>query len=299
MSEEPSWQSRFPGAEVVVEGEGGGVWAAAGEGAYWLITDESAIAEHGPRLERYTDRADWAGAVGRRRRHAFLGRALTVVRPALDDVARHLQHLHQTRAAEGPAVIEADLDKALRAALVSQGRSEGDLEVHAGQRTVKLDDFAGVGGVDVAFTLRGHEALIEDKYSSDPADNAKLPNCAWDISKLALCLHDGLATGAFLVAGVPTVQWSAQLWHAEITDELFARRRWQADELRKVFEWWYRFFEGAVKCRQERCPAEIQVTPLGQWDYIGHAGTPMQLRLATVEPYGPLVPWPALTDRTR
>lgn len=39
------WRKRFPYAERVMLGEGGGVYSAEGEGAWWLITDEGTMAD--------------------------------------------------------------------------------------------------------------------------------------------------------------------------------------------------------------------------------------------------------------
>lgn len=39
------WRKRFPRAERVLGAEGGGVYAAEGEGAWWLMTDEGTMAD--------------------------------------------------------------------------------------------------------------------------------------------------------------------------------------------------------------------------------------------------------------
>jgi hypothetical protein len=76
------WRERFPDARQVAGFEGGAVYEASGEGAYWLIKDEGTMADFlDPdddagllaslvSLERYTDRSahDAAADAMRRRR---------------------------------------------------------------------------------------------------------------------------------------------------------------------------------------------------------------------------------------
>ncbi len=67
------WRERFPNAEVVVGAEGGAVYAAEAEGAWWVITNESAMADFveaedadlaasSVKLRRFDDRASWLAA---------------------------------------------------------------------------------------------------------------------------------------------------------------------------------------------------------------------------------------------
>lgn len=68
------WSSRFPDHEVVFRAEGGAVYSARGEEAYWLITDEGTLADLlDPddadlltsliKLEKFDDHADWRAAI--------------------------------------------------------------------------------------------------------------------------------------------------------------------------------------------------------------------------------------------
>ena len=71
------WRKRFPHARRVTALEGGAVYAAEGEGAYWLIKDEGTMADSlDPdedadllaslvALERYADHGAFAAAIMR------------------------------------------------------------------------------------------------------------------------------------------------------------------------------------------------------------------------------------------
>ena len=73
------WRDRFPNALRVAGFEGGAVYRAEGEGAYWLIKDEGTMADFlDPdedadilaslvSLERYEDRDAFAAAIARMR----------------------------------------------------------------------------------------------------------------------------------------------------------------------------------------------------------------------------------------
>lgn len=73
------WRKRFPNARRVARLEGGAVYEAEGEGAYWLIKDEGTMADFlDPdedadllasliSLERYEDRDALAAAIQRMR----------------------------------------------------------------------------------------------------------------------------------------------------------------------------------------------------------------------------------------
>jgi|tagenome__1003787_1003787.scaffolds.fasta_scaffold20960996_3 hypothetical protein len=87
------WRKRFPDAERLLGAEGGAVYAAEGEGTFWLISDEGTMADFlDPdedadllasmvKLRRFGDRAAWlteVAAVRARdatRRNAKRGRA--------------------------------------------------------------------------------------------------------------------------------------------------------------------------------------------------------------------------------
>lgn len=65
------WKSRFEDVRVIEKKEGGATYAATGEGAYWVVSDEGTLAdflledEHDGliRLTRYDDRDKWERAV--------------------------------------------------------------------------------------------------------------------------------------------------------------------------------------------------------------------------------------------
>src|SRR5687767_13444915 len=68
------WRDRFPAAQRVLSTEGGGVYSAEGEGGWWLITDETALAgiaddevSYLVGLERFDDRGECQQAVVARR----------------------------------------------------------------------------------------------------------------------------------------------------------------------------------------------------------------------------------------
>ena len=72
------WTQRFPDAELIAGGEGGAVYAAQGEGAWWVITDESLLADllgdddlaayvH---VRRFDDERAWRDAIDVARRRA-------------------------------------------------------------------------------------------------------------------------------------------------------------------------------------------------------------------------------------
>lgn len=61
------WSQRFPNSELILAVEGGAVYAARGEDAFWVITDEGTLASILPeedlgaliKLERFDDEAAW------------------------------------------------------------------------------------------------------------------------------------------------------------------------------------------------------------------------------------------------
>jgi hypothetical protein len=68
------WRERFPGAFAVLLLEGGAVFAAHDEIAYWLITDEGTLADFAlpededmldamVKIERFEDEASWRAAI--------------------------------------------------------------------------------------------------------------------------------------------------------------------------------------------------------------------------------------------
>ena len=66
------WRERFTDIEVLKRGEGGAAYSAIGEGAFWIVTDEGAMADflpadHPPRDEliglSYDDREAWEAAL--------------------------------------------------------------------------------------------------------------------------------------------------------------------------------------------------------------------------------------------
>jgi hypothetical protein len=68
------WRKRFPGARAVVLLEGGAIFAAEAEGAFWIITDEgtmatfldeedAALAQILVKLQRFEQRSAWETAI--------------------------------------------------------------------------------------------------------------------------------------------------------------------------------------------------------------------------------------------
>jgi len=69
------WTDRFPDATRVAGFEGGAVYAAQADGAWWLITDEGTLADFLDdvadadilgqliRIERFPDRPSWQAAI--------------------------------------------------------------------------------------------------------------------------------------------------------------------------------------------------------------------------------------------
>lgn len=71
------WSQRFPDHEEVLLVEGGAVYAARGEGAFWVIIDEGTLAGFGDdagdpstliQLERFDDEPAWLARVATFRR---------------------------------------------------------------------------------------------------------------------------------------------------------------------------------------------------------------------------------------
>jgi hypothetical protein len=69
------WPDRFPDAEEIAGGEGGAVYAAHAEGAWWLITDERLLADllDDPNvadyvhIRRFDDEQSWRAAIAKAR----------------------------------------------------------------------------------------------------------------------------------------------------------------------------------------------------------------------------------------
>jgi len=120
---------------------------------------------------------------------------------------------------------------------------DGWSAAHA-QHSIRLEDFPGVGPVDIALEDdRGAPiALVELKWGPN------LHACAWDMAKLALCASsDGIP--GLLVAAAREEEW------VNPGHELFDARSWRLDTLLTRFGSWFAYWANDVQCRPKRLPA--------------------------------------------
>lgn len=298
-----AWRERFPYAERLAGFEGGAVYTAERDGAWWLITDEGTLADL---LDHESDADILAGLVHVERfeSQAALNAAGAAVLAGLrgeQDIDALMARLVRLTAVELERVAAEEglrwvnerdhLAKAFREVLSAQLPPAGYRPAQPGERTCSFPDhFPRVGDVDALVVADGNlPAWVELKCGSD---KYALWACAWDAVKCALGLRLQAASSAFLVAGAPEDLWDAPILGAE----LFAGGTWQAAELRTTFEEAFRDYEKKGDPQPIRVPDLIATFPVSSRAPFDVGGVRWSLRCVRVQAVGTeWFDWPRLT----
>ena len=293
MYDSPSmtdWRERFPDAERVVAMEGGAVYSAAGEGAWWLITDEVDMldGERHVAISRFDDELEWQRAITAKRgmRTRFVGERALV--DALPKIAASLERMAKE---EGLAYVtdQRHLQPLSCDHLTAVARSlDPRLEVGAAGRLDFPEHFPRVGAVDITLAFPDADPLyIELKCGS--GTNA-LGNCAWDLVKMALTVQMGTTPGAYLLAATREVDWAGEIRGAEF----FKSAPWRTQDVREKYADWFRDYEKRNDPQPARLPASGSTVALGEAGFEV-AGSLWILRLSRVEvDRGPWFEWKPL-----
>jgi len=226
------WHQRFPDARQVAGFEGGAVYEAEGEGAYWLIKDEGTMADFlDPEedagllaslvsLERYADRAARcrsgrdAPATGR----SPTGRLRAAMPSQPNDPAREGERLY-TAAAElagpRPTALADEGGLTIKETAHLQRTYRKALEDVAAQATPPpavsprlahglKHEWPKLGNFDISLAWGGVEVFGELKSGET---ELTLSACGWDAAKEAFCLNHGFGIAMLLVAAAPVALW--------------------------------------------------------------------------------------------
>lgn len=141
------------------------------------------------------------------------------------------------------------------------------------ERSSALKFWPGVGPVDLVLETAASQplALLEVKWMA-------LENCAWDMAKLALALHEGVAETAYLIAGAPQEMWD----EGDRGAQLFDARSWRADTLLDRFEGEFGFWRNDVKTHPRMLPCWWTVTDESYVPAVIDA-EPWELRCVRIE----------------
>lgn len=282
-----AWRKRFPDAERVMLGEFGGVYAAEGEGAWWLITDEGTMAdfledEHDAgglvALRRFEDVNNWRQSMVNYRDAGTRFRVEETLRKAVPAIASYAEACAAKR--ELDRINERDHLQpwSFKALKLVVRPSEGPITVGTSLSLDYSDHWPRLGNVDI--TLRGEgtaPAFIELKCG---AGSDALGPCAWDVAKNALTVRMGDASGAYLLAATTSAMWNKTVRGAEFFDS----GEWTAEKLRTDYEDWWRYWE---PYRPRRVPAAGRTDPLASAVFrVGDTDWELRLSRMTVEPHG-------------
>lgn len=302
------WRSRFPEAALVVAMEGGAVYAAEdrANSAYWLISDESSMADflmpddanELVTLTRYgaRSRREWVqDAVAiRRLRHLspadVTGKSWPGPNDAdlirlIDDIADRIE-----RQAEAEELLSVNEQRHLQPRTVDAARALGTSDGPSlrTQAPVDFDVWPRLGNIDVVLAWRDNAPVLMELKCGSGID--AIGECAWDAAKLALCLQREAGGAAFLLAGAPVADWQKPIRGTEF----FSHGPHEAALVRVLYADWFRQFEG----RDDPQPSAL---PRSWWTEHVHSagfqvgGINWELRLAQVFVSGKeLTPWPRL-----
>jgi hypothetical protein len=283
------WRERFPDAEPVLRGEGGAVYAAEAEDAWWLIYDEGSMADLVEdedlatlvTLRRFDDRQAWVQSVA----EAAGRRASTEAQRLLVAAVPNIADLLSRRAGERGLTKVNERDhlqpwsaETLRTATAS---GDGAMTVGTAFRLAYPEHWPRLGNVDITLTAdRAAPVFIELKSG---ANVDALGPCVWDVAKNALTLRMGTACATYLLAATTTLMWKRPVRGAEF----FTTRSWDTASLRSDYADWWEHWE-----RHDDPPPRL-LTLRGQTRLLAAApfevaGDAWELRLSrvTVEPSG-------------
>ena len=149
---------------------------------------------------------------------------------------------------------ERDFRTSFIQALSSVLREEAtDLTVGEAEYAARMDDFPGVGHVDVAVSGRSPvpDALIELKWGG-----RTLWNCVWDAAKLALAVRVQAGRSGFLIAGAPARAWEKP----ERGADLFGDSTSEIEDFLEAHADLFAFWRKEILTRPLRLPTPITTT---------------------------------------
>ena len=141
------------------------------------------------------------------------------------------------------------------------------------QSRIVLEDWPGVGCVDLALRDDRSTALVELKWGA-----GTLYNCVWDAAKLASAVARGACDAGYLVAGAPTAEWESAPGAA-----LFLDAEWESAELLSSYRRHWNFWFADVTTHPRRLPARVKTEAIAAQPMRIH-GSAWELRCASVRP---------------
>ena len=156
------------------------------------------------------------------------------------------------------------------------------------QRGVEIEDWPGLGNIDVAFESEATPpALVELKCGAS-AD--ALGPCVWDATKLAFALARKRASAAYLIAGAPVSRWDQPIRGCEFLGD----GSWELSALRGSFADWWRSWERRGDPQPSRLPAAFDTTAVACFPFrVGRTAWELRVSAVTVEREDWL-PWPSM-----
>jgi hypothetical protein len=290
------WRIKFPDAVQVAAAEGGAVYAAEADGAWWLISDESTMAEFLSEedrmgvvaVTRFTRRAPWVAAATQRRRSLTrLARAAAWPdEPLLAAAAAQAAQILASRqdlAARGAANERDHLQPVVTEALRGAARAGATVST---QRVAALPSWPRLGHFDLAVESPAGIAVVELKCGRG-TDAAGA--CIWDSAKLAVAIQERAIDAGFLLAGAPVADWQRPIRGAE----LFEDDVHDAELTRLLHRDWWAHWESRGDPWPTHVPATIRTRPVARASFsLGEVA--WELRLAEVRPVDDRrVPWPS------
>lgn len=282
-----AWDKRFPDAKPVMQGEGGGVYAAEAEGAWWLITDEGTMADFLDdednvgglvSLRRFEDVHSWTQSLVEYRDGHTRLRVEETLGEAVPSIASYVE----ARAVKLAKINERDHLQpwSFETLRLIVRPSDGPLAVATSQSLDYPDDWPRLGDVDITLTAEGAApAFLELKCG---AKSDALGPCAWDVAKNALALRKGDASATYLLAATTADMWDKPVRGAE----LFDHGEWTADGLRADYEDWWRQWEKQGYL-PKRVPARGYTHPLASVPFtVGGMHWRLRLSRVTADAHG-------------
>lgn len=270
-----AWAKRFPGARMLLGGEGEAVYAAEAESTYWVIRDSGTMADFLPdeddigrvTLERYESREAWERACKRWASRLVPHHAEGALDGALRPLASALGKL--ARDEKLTYINEPQLKKRVKAVLPLHIPDflKTEMTMRATEYPARCAAWPKLGGIDIVLEEPGClPAAIELKAGSE--DDA-LGACAWDTVKLGFLEDRGDIAAGFLLAITKTKLWKHRIRGAE----LFEHDEHRAETLRGNFAKYFRKYERDKKgpypvadrvplptrrCRWARSPSRLR-----------------------------------------
>jgi hypothetical protein len=288
-----NWRKRFPEAQLILTAEGGAVYGAEAEGAWWLITDEGSLADLLDEEEqdvlvgvtRFDDRGEWRRAIARKVGFLVGARLTFQLSGLMFDMARRLALLAKERDLE--RINERDhMQACAQSSLAERAPSLLEGCASSSQRKVRFPEWPRLGNVDLTLDPPDPMPPVFFELKCGAGEDALGP-CAWDLLKLAFLTRKGEATAGFLIAATTAEAWELPARGAEF----FGDGNWEASELRELYGDWWRQFERDGYPAGTRVPAHISTQAVAAERF--HVGaTAWELRASWVRHLGDdLIEW--------